>query len=1593
MTHAEASTPDNIEYIKVEKKKILINQYQNITIKLIDSTHVTHIQMSYKRPDGNYGTAQLYRNSLGEFEGRTFPSPAGEYTVANIMVFKQVGVAIYEDYSEGGYYEFDEWNFTSYSADTTGPELDNLYVDNSSVIQNGNVTVTVEAHDDLSDIQTMYLDYKTPTGYYYQLPATNVGNNQFQVRIPSFMTSGLFIGQFECVGVSIRDSYNNTSNYYDYDYYSNRNLDSGNFTVKPEGDAPVLKNISIDKGEVNSEESLKVLAEVEDASGVANVNVNFTSPIGYRISIALTHAYGNMYEGEIPSYYTGLDSGIWKVDYVWVDDIYQNSQYIWSNVDYWWGQDLSGGDFVVKEKDRTPPERPQLNDVYDFSTVISGWAEPYSTIDVYADGGWLGSTTVYEGGYFYFDMPAQKAGTYIAVTSTDSSGNGSEQAVLHVWDGTPPGAPEVESVSDADTVIYGQAEPDSTIYVSAGNTMIAVAVADEKGSFSGEIPKQTAGTKLEFKALDAAGNMSDTREVTVIDGTPPNLPVVDEVSDASTKVTGTAEADAIVTIFQGTAEIGKGQADNNGHYSLDIPKQPAGTKLDITATDNSGNTSGKKQVSVIDKTAPSVPIVNEVTDKLITVTGKAEAHSIVTVKKGTAVIGNANATATGDFAISIGKQPAGVTLSVVAADAAGNVSKAKEVIVKDKTAPNAPNVQTVTDVSISITGTAEIGSSITVQAGTELIGSALADSNGKYSIAVSKLTSGMKLQITATDAAGNISEAKEVEVVDTTAPSAPIVSEVTDQSTAVSGKAEAGAMVHVKLGTATLGKAATDAKGDYSVPISKQKAGTLLSVTAIDLAGNTSPVVEVTIKDVTAPASPSVDEVTDQSVNVSGSAEAGSVVKVLQGENVLGKSTATPEGKYSVTISKQKAGIVLKVQSVDAAGNASEAKVVTVADVTAPASPTVKEVTDQTTSLSGTAEIGTEVTAKAGQTILGTGLVGSDGTYSITIAKQKAGTIISLVSIDKAGNSSLERKVTVKDITAPAAPSVNEVTDQSVTVSGKAEAGTEITIKDGDHVLGKVTATPEGTYSVAIPLQKAGIVLKVQSVDAAGNASAVKEITVLDATAPGSPTVKEVNDQTTVITGIAEIGSNVIVKAGQTTLGTGVAGSDSTYSITIAKQKAGIMLSVISVDAAGNISQETKKTVKDITAPAAPVVNKVTDQSTSIAGTAEPGSTVFVKSGTVILGKGTADEKGNYTIVIAKQTMGKALSITSVDTSGNTSIAKEITVTDGTAPNVPTVSEATDKTVKLSGTAEVGSLVQVRAGTAVIGKVTASLKGTYELTISKQKAGTKLIVTATDQAGNISPQKVITVKDVTAPAVPTVSPVDDNDVVIIGKAETNAKVYAYIGSKKIGEAPAKNGSYSIKIAKQKAGISISLHAIDAVGNKSGIKTIKVLDKTAPAIPSISAVADNSTVITGKAETAAVVYAYANNKKIGEAIAKNGAYSIKIAKQKAGITISVYAVDPAKNKSGSRTIKVADKTAPIAPTVNNVTSKSTVVSGKGEKAASVFIYNGTKKIGQGTVDSKGYFKVKISFQKKGSSLKVYLQDKAGNKSGSKMVKVY
>ena len=165
------------------------------------------------------------------------------------------------------------------------------------------------------------------------------------------------------------------------------------------------------------------------------------------------------------------------------------------------------------------------------------------------------------------------------------------------------------------------------------------------------------------------------------------------------------------------------------------------------------------------------------------------------------------------------------------------------------------------DATLVISGTAEAGSSVEVFSNDVSIGTATADGSGNWSFDYTGTTladDSYNFSAKATDAAGNTSaeSADLTVVVDTTAPLAPVVASISedtgssatdeitkDATLVISGTAEAGSSVEVFSNDVSIGTATADGSGNWSFDYT----GTTLadgsynfSAKATDAAGNTS---------------------------------------------------------------------------------------------------------------------------------------------------------------------------------------------------------------------------------------------------------------------------------------------------------------------------------------------------------------------------------------------------------------------------------------------------------------------------------------------------------------------------------------------------------------------------------------------------------------------------------------------------------------------------------------------------------------------------------------------------------------------------------
>ncbi|MBT1607348.1 hypothetical protein KK104_10445, partial [Curtobacterium flaccumfaciens pv. betae] len=911
-------------------------------------------------------------------------------------------------------------------------------------------------------------------------------------------------------------------------------------------------------------------------------------------------------------------------------------------------------------------------------------------------------------------------------------------------------------------------------------------------------------------------------------------------------ISGTAEPGSIVIIRDEEGnEIGRGKANDDGDFSieLDEPLDDGEHKLELVAEDKAGNESGPTDTTVdVDTEAPIAPVVtspSDLADGKGPITGTAEPGSTVIVRDEDGnEIGRGEANDDGDFSIELDEplNDGEHKLELVAADKAGNTSNPTDTTVDvDTEAPTAPVVTSPKDLDNGngpISGTAEPGSTVIIrdEDGNE-IGRGEANDDGDFSIELDgPLDDGEhKLELIAQDDAGNTSEETKTTVdVDTKAPTAPVVtspSDLADGKGPITGTAEPGSTVIIRDEDGNeLGRGEANDDGDFSIKLDEplNDGEHKLELIAQDKAGNTSEETKTTVDvDTEAPTAPVVTSPSDLDNGkgpITGTAEPGSTVIIRDEDgNELGRGEANDDGDFSIELDEPLDDGEHKLELIaeDKAGNTSEETKATVdVDTEAPTAPVVtspSDLSDGKGPITGTAEPGSTVIIRDEDgNELGRGEANDDGDFSIELDEplDDGEHKLELVAQDKAGNTSEETKTTVDvDTEAPTAPVVtspSDLTDGKGPITGTAEPGATVIIRDEDgNEIGRGDANDDGDFSIVLdePLTDGDHKLELVAQDKAGNASEETKTTVdVDTKAPTAPVVtspSDLADGKGPITGTAEPGSTAIIRDEDgNELGRGEANDDGDFSIELDEplDDGEHKLELIAQDKAGNESDPTDTTVDvDTEAPTAPVVTSPSDLDNGkgpISGTADPGSIVIIRDedGNEI-GRGEANDDGDFAIELDEPLDDgeHQLELIAQDDAGNESNPTDTTVdVDTEAPTAPVVtspSDLADGKGPITGTAEPGSTVIIRDEDGnELGRDTADENGDFEIVLDEPltDGAHDLELIAQDKVGNESdPTKTTVDVDTEAPAAPVLEAFDDivdGTGIVRGSAEPGSTV-------------------------------------------------------------------------------------------------------------------------------------------------------------------------------------------------------------------------
>ncbi|WJP98192.1 SpaA isopeptide-forming pilin-related protein [Macrococcus bovicus] len=254
-----------------------------------------------------------------------------------------------------------------------------------------------------------------------------------------------------------------------------------------------------------------------------------------------------------------------------------------------------------------------------------------------------------------------------------------------------------------------------------------------------------------------------------------NTPAVNAVSSSDTKVTGTAVGNSTVTIKDANGNIlGTTTADASGNYTVTIPKQAAGTVLNVTAKASNLAESTATQVTVTQSAvAPDAPVItNEVMPYTTALKGTAEPNMTIeaTLPNGTKVTGKSDAS--GNFSLTIPVQTEGAKILVAAISPNGLRSNNTTVTVQKMATTT---ISKIDSSQVGVVGTADPFSIVTLtDANGNVLGTTKASADGTYYIDLYKpLPAGTVLYAQAKMADGTLSNKATTTVVQASATTTP----------------------------------------------------------------------------------------------------------------------------------------------------------------------------------------------------------------------------------------------------------------------------------------------------------------------------------------------------------------------------------------------------------------------------------------------------------------------------------------------------------------------------------------------------------------------------------------------------------------------------------------------------------------------------------------------------------------------------------------------------------------------------------------------------------------------------------------------------
>lgn len=474
------------------------------------------------------------------------------------------------------------------------------------------------------------------------------------------------------------------------------------------------------------------------------------------------------------------------------------------------------------------------------------------------------------------------------------------------------------------------------------------------------------------------------------------------------------------------------------------------------------------------------------TDKVIK--GKTIEGATIKAYVGDIQIGETvKASKNGDFEIPISKQSSKIIIKIVATkDGYNDKSTEIKVVQGIDIFETELTVDSIKATSDKISGRGQVGATIKAYVNEKQIGkSVLVKEDGTYSISIPRQNPLTEIKVEMS-MENTHSVYKKIKVDELQNIDKLSVKEVLSTSTTIKGTTIEGATVKAYVGKTQIGKTCkSNQKGDFTISIPKQRGNTKIKIIATkdgykekSKEIKVSKVVYNFTKELT------MSLVSPTSTKITGKGQSGATIKAYVDGKQIGKSAkVNSKGNYTIYIPKQKKYSKVTVKmSKENYNTVSKSK--TVLNIFSK-NLILNTINIKSKKISGKGQSGATIKAYVKGKQIGKSVkVKADGTFSITIPKQKSKTIIDLKMSKKGYTTVCESKKVLKLFSK--ALKVNSVSRSSTKITGSCQRGARVkAYVNGKQIVKTAVVDNKGNYKIYISPQKKGtkITIKMSKTD------------------------------------------------------------------------------------------------------------------------------------------------------------------------------------------------------------------------------------------------------------------------------------------------------------------------------------------------------------------------------------------------------------------------------------------------------------------------------------------------------------------------------